>query len=147
MTDTASKRVWIESPYSANPIPADVLDKNRWWDIVVERNEMIARSLHRFAALKGFSPSCSHLLLTQKGILDDKNPAERSIGISAGLDWQDVCDELWVFTSYGISKGMRQGMLYFLETNERLGLDRALVEVTIDEKGQFILHYANGLKA
>lgn len=33
------------------------------------------------------SPFLSHLLYTQEGILDDSIPAERQLGIDAGLEW------------------------------------------------------------
>ena len=50
----------------------------------------------------GYMPIASHLLYPQ--ILDDKNPAERELGLSFGLALLQMCDEVWVFGK--VTKGM-----------------------------------------
>lgn len=68
-------------------------------------------SLHR-----GEAPYASHLLLAQPGILNDTVPAERALGIAAGLAWGAKADLTAVYTDRGISGGMK------------LGIERAIAE-------------------
>lgn len=63
----------------------------------------VADSLSRNEA-----PICSHLLFPQ--LLDDNDPAQRQLGIEAGLAWYRVADKCVVYADRGWSKGMRQGV-------------------------------------
>lgn len=56
------------------------------------------------------APYASHLLFTQDGLLDDRDPDQRRIGIEAGLIWGSKADQTAVYTDRGISKGMTQGI-------------------------------------
>lgn len=84
------RRVIVESPYRGD----------------VEANITYARACVRDCILRGESPLASHLLLTQPGILNDANPAERELGIIAGLAWQTAADAVVVYTDRGISGGV-----------------------------------------
>lgn len=88
------KRLIIESPYAGD----------------VERNVLYARRCVAHALSRGRAPLCSHLLYTQPGILDDKKPSERELGINAGFEWTAVAEEVWVYTDYGTSSGMQRGV-------------------------------------
>lgn len=90
MKITDLKLVIIESPYSGN----------------VAVNVAYARRAVRHCINLGESPIASHLLFTQPGVLDDDNPVERAVGISAGLAWRSVCDYAVFFEDYGWSRGM-----------------------------------------
>lgn len=90
--------VILESPYGS-PDPA-----------VIERNVRYARACVRDCVLHGDSPCASHLLFTQDGILRDEVPAERELGIEAGLVWGAVAEITVVYTDLGISKGMNYGI-------------------------------------
>lgn len=79
--------VYICSPYSGN----------------VENNIESARRYSRFAVEMGYIPFTPHLLYPQ--FLDDRNPAERSLGLFFGNVLMAKCAEVWVFGSY-ISPGM-----------------------------------------
>jgi hypothetical protein len=57
---------------------------------------------------RGESPLASHLLWP--GILDDAMPADRALGIAAGLEWGRVAEATVVYVDRGISEGMVQGM-------------------------------------
>lgn len=70
-----AKLVLIESPYRGNGYTS------------LELNLKYARACMRDSILQGESPFASHLLYTQEGILDDKNPEERKRGMQAGWDW------------------------------------------------------------
>ena len=48
--------------------------------------------------------------------LDDTDPAERALGIEAGLVWGELADATVVYADHGISAGMQ------------LGIDRARAE-------------------
>ena len=86
--------VIVESPYAGN----------------IERNELYARRCLADCFRRGEAPFASHLLYTQPGILDDGDPVERRLGITAGLAWGRVADATVVYTDHGISPGMKQGI-------------------------------------
>src|SRR5664279_6597399 len=79
------KRVYICSPYAGD----------------VEGNTERAQWLCREAIKDGCAPYAPHLLYPQ--IIDD-----RQAGITCGLAYLGLCDELWVYANNGISPGMRQ---------------------------------------
>lgn len=88
------KRVVLESPYAGN----------------VERHVLYARRAMRDSIHRGEAPIASHLLYTQPGILNDLDPAERSLGISAGLEWGKLAECTVVYQDFGISRGMQLGI-------------------------------------
>jgi hypothetical protein len=88
------KRVILESPYAGD----------------VERNLEYGRACLRDSLMRGEFPLASHLLLTQPGVLDDNNPAERKIGIHAGLAWCEFSEGTVVYADHGVTRGMYQGI-------------------------------------
>ena len=95
-----SRLVAVESPYKAETKEE------------LERNVKYARECMRDCFKRGEFPFASHLLYTQEGILDDDNPNERKLGIEAGLYWvkRADADATIVYTDYGITDGMKQGI-------------------------------------
>ena len=93
-----SRLVVIESPYKAKT------------EKELERNVKYARACMRDCFMKREYPFASHLLYTQKGVLDDNNHDERKLGIEAGLAWVKIADATIVYTDFGITDGMRQGV-------------------------------------
>ena len=91
-------RVLIESPY-AGKSPDDTA-----------YNVDYARDAVKDCLRRGESPYASHLFFTQPGILDDMIPAERELGINAGLEWGEAAEKTVVYIDRGISKGMAYGM-------------------------------------
>lgn len=89
------KRVVIESPYAGD----------------VEHNLRYLRAAMHDCIKRGESPYASHALLTQEGVLDDKNPIERETGIQAGFAWREVADLTVVYTDLGITRGMKYGIV------------------------------------
>lgn len=89
------RRVIVESPFAGD----------------VDANIAYARRCVRDSVLRGEAPIASHLLFTQPGILNDNVPAERQLGIDAGLAWRSVADATVVYTDRGISAGMKYGIL------------------------------------
>ena len=86
--------VILESPYAGD----------------IERNVAYARECIRDCLLRGESPIASHLLFTQPGILRDDVPAERELGIAAGLEWVRVADATVAYIDHGVSNGMARGI-------------------------------------
>lgn len=84
------KRVILESPFAGD----------------VNANIAYARACVRDCLKRGEAPLASHLLYTQPGILRDDVPAERELGINAGLAWQTSAAAVVVYTDRGISNGM-----------------------------------------
>lgn len=76
----------------------------------VEANVEYARQCVRDSLMRGEAPIASHILYTQRGILDDNDPSERQLGIDAGLAWRSVAQASVVYTDLGISKGMEHGI-------------------------------------
>lgn len=88
------RRVILESPYAGN----------------VEENVAYARACLRDSLKRGEAPIASHLLYTQPGVLDDDVPAERELGIQAGLSWGHEAEATVVYTDRGVSTGMHYGI-------------------------------------
>lgn len=84
--------VLVESPYAGD----------------VEANVAFAREALRDCLLRGEAPFASHLLYTQ--MLDDHVPAERELGIAAGLAVGARFDATVVYLDRGVSGGMRHGI-------------------------------------
>lgn len=92
------KRVIIESPFKATERYSE------------QSNIQYARAAMADSLARGEAPFASHLLYTQRGILDDIDPAERLWGIEAGLAWDDAADLVAVYTDRGVSEGMKYGI-------------------------------------
>jgi hypothetical protein len=73
-----------------------------------KRNKKYAAKAMLESLMRGESPLASHILWP--GILDDADPAEREIGIRAGLEWGRVAAATVVYTDLGVSEGMRIGI-------------------------------------
>lgn len=104
--------VILESPYAGN----------------VDANVEYARLAVLDSLLRGEAPLASHLLYTQPGILDDTVPAQRAIGIEAGLAWVQKCDATVVYTDRGISAGMREGIARAVKANRPVEYRRIAIE-------------------
>ena len=92
-------------------LPRRVVLESPWREVGHEghgTNRAYALACLRDCLSRGESPAASHLLLTQ--VLDDDNPHERALGISAGHAWIEVAEALVVYTDRGISKGMQAGI-------------------------------------
>jgi hypothetical protein len=83
-------------------------------------NVEFARLCMRDCFLKGEAPFASHLLYTQPGILDDKEPAERLLGINSGLLWGKAASKTVVYLDKGVSKGMIYGIQNAKENNRNI---------------------------
>ena len=94
-------RVILESPYAGN----------------TKRNLQYARLAIKDSLLRNEAPIASHLLYTQKGILDDNIPQERQLGINAGLAWTPLADKHVFYIDYGYSKGMLYAKQFALNNN------------------------------
>lgn len=88
------RRVLVESPYAGE----------------VSSNEAYARAAVKDCLRRGEAPFASHLLYTQSGVLDDNEPAERELGIRAGLIWGEAAQATVVYTDLGMSQGMAEGI-------------------------------------
>ena len=97
------KRVIIESPYAAAN------------GHTVADHEEYARRCMADSLARGEAPLASHLLYTQHGILDDTDPEQRKRGMEAGWAWTEMADLVAVYTDFGESCGMVDGMAGALE--------------------------------
>jgi hypothetical protein len=89
------KKVIIESPFAGD----------------VVRNTAYLRQCIKHSLELGEAPFASHGLYTLEGILDDTDKKERQLGMTAGWEWLSVADFVAVYTDFGISWGMRAGMI------------------------------------
>lgn len=105
MTTRPLKRVIVESPFK----PTSDWPGVRWWQRW--QNILYARAAVRDSVLRGEAPIASHLLFTQRGVLDDDIAYERRLGIAAGLAWKSVAEAFVVYIDRGISKGMREAIV------------------------------------
>ena len=86
----------------------------------IKRNIKYARECVRDSLLKREYPIASHLLYTQKGILDDSKPEERKLGIKAGLSWGKFAELTAVYIDFGISEGMKFGIKIAKQENRKI---------------------------
>jgi hypothetical protein len=89
-----TRRVLIESPFAGNTV----------------LNKRYLAACLRDSLLRGEAPFASHRQYTGRGILDDHVPAEREMGINAGLAWGRVADATVCYMDLGISSGMKKGI-------------------------------------
>lgn len=87
-------RVIVESPFAGG------------WKNVLYSRQCVLNSLDR-----GESPYASHLLYTQKGMLDDRDPKQRERGMAAANGWLEVADIVAVYCDNGITTGMAKGLV------------------------------------
>lgn len=73
-------------------------------------NVKYARECVRDCINRGESPFASHLLYTQKGLLNDQIAEERRAGINAAVGWLEVADYVAVYMDLGITPGMVIGI-------------------------------------
>lgn len=98
------RRVIMESPFAG----------------ALSRNLTYARRALRDCILRGEAPFASHLLYTQKDVLDDTVHEERELGIAVGFEWKVVSDATVVYVDYGISQGMQRGVQYAQNMNHEV---------------------------
>jgi hypothetical protein len=74
-------------------------------------NVKYSRECIRDCLDRGESPFASHLLYTQKGVLNDAIPDERRRGIEAANGWLEVADYVAVYVDLGVTPGMVRGIV------------------------------------
>lgn len=94
-------RVVIESPLSA-PTREEI-----------EENKAYAKLCVLDCLARGEAPYASHLFFDQPGILDEMVPADRNMGMQAGMQWGLAAHKVVVYIDKGISKGMQLGMDFY----------------------------------
>lgn len=92
------KLVIIESPYKGN----------NYEDL--DLNLRYLRAALRDCLLRGEAPFASHGLYTQDGVLNDRIPEERKLGIEAGFAYRRLCDYTVVYEDLGVTPGMQYGI-------------------------------------
>ena len=85
------------------------------------RNKSVAERLCRRAIEAGHAPFALHLLYPR--FLNDEDPTERELGIACGLAFMEVCDEVWIYTADGVSRGMER------ELDQAFRLGKPVVEI------------------
>lgn len=80
----------------------------RWFD--QWQNIRYARACVRHSLDSDESPSPSHLVFTQPGIINEADERDRNLGIAAGLEWRKVAEASVVYEDRGITPGMRKGI-------------------------------------
>lgn len=86
--------VVVESPYAGD----------------IERHERYARACLADCIRRGEAPIASHLLYTQPGVLNDRIPSDRALGIAMGFLWARFAHKTVVYHDLGFSKGMQAGI-------------------------------------
>jgi hypothetical protein len=71
---------------------------------------------------RGESPFASHLLYTQKGLLDDRVLEEREKGMAAAAAWLEVADCVCVYMDLGITSGMVAGIVRAAKLGKQIRL-------------------------
>ncbi len=74
------------------------------------KNVVYSRECLKDCLDRGESPFASHLLYTQKGVLNDQVPEDRRRGIDAAISWLAVADYVCVYMDLGVTTGMVWGV-------------------------------------
>ena len=90
--------VLMESPYGANDPET------------LAANVAYAKAAFRAMINRGEIPFASHLKYTRKSLLDDDDPAQRTLGIAAGLAEGMLTKKTAVYVDRGFSGGMLMGI-------------------------------------
>lgn len=123
-TDSGDLRVFICSPYSGK----DYYE--------MKANTLDAILYCKYAFSRNASPFCSHLLYPR--ILNDNNPDERLLGLSTGIKYLEVCDEIWCFVKDGyISEGMRLEIDAAKKQGMRIGKEIKVFKVASDLENSY----------
>jgi len=93
-TTPAPPIVIVESPYAGN----------------LERNIRYARAAISDCLKRGEAPYASHLLYTQKDVLDDTIKEQRDLGMRARFAFSKAAETAVVYADFGITKGMKEGI-------------------------------------
>jgi len=80
----------------------------------IETNLKRAKQFSREIIMQGHIPFTPHIYFTL--FLDELNEQERNQGISAGLEWLKLCDEIWIFDKE-ISEGMQKEIDFAIKNN------------------------------
>lgn len=88
------RRVILESPFAGD----------------IERNLRYLRAALRDSFMRGEAPFASHGLYTLEGVLDDRDPAERELGIEAGFVWGQAAELTAAYIDLGVTEGMKLGI-------------------------------------
>lgn len=99
------RRVAVESPFKGT-------DGN------YQRNTAYARACMLDSLRRGEAPLPPHCLFPL--VLDDKDPAEREMGISAGLAWSACAELVAVYRDLGVTEGMLRAIDHALEFGIRV---------------------------
>lgn len=100
-----------KSAAESSPLPMALVAIESPYAGAIEVNEAYARACLADCLARGENPYASHLLFTQPGVLDDLDPAQRALGIEAGLQWaSDAGAACVVYRDLGISEGMQRGI-------------------------------------
>lgn len=102
---STTSRVIVETPYAHETIEG------------IERHLRYLRACLHDCIRRGEAPFASHGLYTQPGVLDDRDPAQRTRGIESGFAWKNVAHYTVIYTDLGITQGMQYG----IDAAERLG--------------------------
>ena len=111
------RRVIVESPFSGT-------------EEEIKRNLEYGRLCVKDCLQRGEAPFASHLFYTQSGVLDDAIPEERALGMEAGFFWGEAAHTTAVYTDYGISNGMREGIRRARKANRPIELRKLFKEGT-----------------
>lgn len=81
-------------------------------------NLAFGRACLKDCLTRGEAPLASHLLYTQEGVLDDRDAADRALGIEAGHSWiTKHVEALVVYVDHGVSDGMRKGIIRAIQAS------------------------------
>ena len=101
--------VVVESPFAAGVV---TLPNGTLLNLLRDTNVAYARAcMHDCLVRRREAPYASHLLYTQPGVLDDDIPAERSLGIAAGLELTGRAD----VRAFYVDRGLSTGMMYAIQ--------------------------------
>lgn len=95
-------RVVVESPFGRN------LDGSKCTPEEYARNTRYLNRALLDSLRRGEAPYASHRFYP--GLLDDTDPADRELGMRAGLVWAEHAEVCVVYCDHGVTEGMSRGI-------------------------------------
>lgn len=103
------RKVFVESPY-----------KGKNWEKTEENKKYAIACMRDCFVNYGEAPFASHVAYIHEGLLDDKNPEERKMGMEAGWTWAEDAEASVFYIDFGMSEGMKAGLERAIEVGRKV---------------------------
>ena len=109
MSYNFERLVFVESPH-----------KGKNWEKTEENKKYALDCMKDCFINYNEAPFASHIAYIHEGLLDDKNPEERKMGMEAGWAYARYTEASVFYIDFGMSEGMKAGLENAMENKRRI---------------------------